>query len=89
MGKELTLKAGDACPACGGELKPARVASDADYSKAFDRENPVTLPPGTDTASPEQRAELGALHRCSTCGYQARFKDADADDEVVAAKRKK
>lgn len=83
-----TLKASDPCPACGGELKPARVPTDAEFAKAFDRENPVTLPPGTDTAKPEDRAELGDLYRCVTCRYQARIK-ADGDGDNGGKKGKK
>jgi hypothetical protein len=67
------LKVGDECPQCGGTLKPARVPTDAEFAHASDRENPVALPGNSDSASPEQRKELGALHRCMTCGYQARF----------------
>ncbi len=76
------LKRGDACPACGGTLRPARVPSDDEYRKAFDRENPIALPPGSDTASPDQRADLGQLFRCQSCGYQHRFKDEPAPAEV-------
>lgn len=67
------LKLGDACPRCGGSFKATRVPTDAEYAKAFDRENPGTLPDGGDTASPEFRAEHGNLFRCTTCGYQTRF----------------
>jgi len=69
-----TLAPGDPCPGCGGDMKPARVPTDAEFAKAFDKENPVALAPGTDTAAPDVRAELGALYRCVTCRYQARFK---------------
>jgi hypothetical protein len=72
------------CPKCDGEMKPARVPTDKEYAKAFDKEQPGVLPEGSDTASPEQRAELGALYRCA-CGYQTRVKDAgngaSADDK--------
>lgn len=71
--KVIDLKRGDACPRCGGSFKAARVPTDAEHAKAFDRENPTALPEFSDTASPDQRAELGALHRCMTCGYQTRF----------------
>jgi hypothetical protein len=60
-----TLTIGDACPACAGELKPAFVPSDEQYRKAFDKENPIALPAGADTANPDVRGELGALHRCA------------------------
>ena len=66
-------KAGDPCPSCGGALVAQRTPSDAEYARAVDRENPIPLPPGTDTAAPEVRAERGALHRCATCGYQTRI----------------
>lgn len=72
------LHPGDPCPACGGELQAAIVPTDEQYRKALDRENPESLQPGADTASPDVRADLGALHRCARCGYQARFKDAAA-----------
>jgi Zn ribbon nucleic-acid-binding protein len=72
-----TLTLGDACPACSGELKPAFVPSDEQYRKAFDKENPIALPTGADTANADVRGELGALHRCVSCGYQARFKSTE------------
>lgn len=83
----VKLKRGDPCPACGGKLEAARVATDAEFARARDRENPQTLAPGTDTATPEQRAELGALHVCGRCRYQTRFaekKDAPKRDEQPA-----
>jgi hypothetical protein len=68
-----TLTRGDACPRCKGSFKAAGVPTDAQYAKAFDRDNPTVLPDYMDTASPEQRADLGALHRCGGCGYTTRF----------------
>ena len=77
--KVITLRPGDACPACGDVLVKAIVPTDEQYRKAFDRENPVALLPGMDTAAPDDRAELGELHQCRRCGYQTRFKvDAKA-----------
>lgn len=67
------LKRGDPCPNCRGELKPAYVPTDEEFARAVDKENPVALPLGADTANTKQREELGELHRCTTCGYQARF----------------
>lgn len=67
------LKRGDTCPNCGGSFKAARVPTDADFARATDRENPQALPGNSDTASPAQRAELGALHRCQSCEYATRF----------------
>jgi|SRR5215831_4445347 len=77
---------GDPCPACGDELQPYRTATDAEYGKAFDREQPGSLPTRVDSASPAQAAELGALHVCRGCGYQARV--APADDSTADAPAK-
>lgn len=75
------LHEGDPCPACGGVLEPAAVPTDAEYARSLDRENPIVLQPGADTASPAVRADLGALHRCGRCGYQARFKDTGGEGD--------
>lgn len=80
------LKRGDKCPRDGGELRAVPVPSDADYQRAFDRENNHGLPEGVDTASPEQRAELGELFKCERCGYQARFAHEAAAGDAGAAK---
>ncbi len=78
------LQRGDACPRCGDSFKAAPVPTDAQYAKAFDRELNPGLPEGMDTASPDQRAELGALHRCMQCGYCTRFlPDASAAKATV------
>ena len=68
------LKKGDPCPNCGGELKPAPTMTVEQHAKAYDRENPSSMPSHYDTAHPDVRADLGDLFRCATCGYQARFK---------------
>lgn len=70
---EKALRYGDPCPQCDGSFKAARVPTPAEFARAFDRENPGTLRTGSDTASPDQRAELGTLFRCQSCGYQTRF----------------
>jgi hypothetical protein len=80
--KVITIKRGDACPRCGGSFKAARVPTDAEFAKAFDREDPTALPEFSDTAAPDFREEHGALHRCLSCGYQTRFA---LDDAKVAA----
>jgi hypothetical protein len=83
----IALKAGDPCPACGGELKPARVPTDAEFARAFDKENPVALAPGVDTAPAAQRDAIGVLYRCVTCRYQARFTDAGEKPPERAARK--
>jgi|GEM_PF-2686068 len=82
--KPNELKRGDSCPSCHGELKPAYVPSDDELRRALDKENPIALPPGADSATKEQRAELGELHRCTTCGYVTRF-PADKPAEPARA----
>jgi len=73
MADPIILSPTDPCPSCGGHLRSARVPSDEQWARAHDRENPITLPRDMDSATPEQRATLGALYRCGTCGYLARF----------------
>lgn len=67
-------KADDPCPACGGAFAPARVPTPEQLAASRDRENPIALGDKVDTATAEQRAELGALHICGGCGYQTRVK---------------
>lgn len=86
------LKLGDKCPADGGELVAAYVPSDDEFRRATDKENPQTLPPHADSASPETRAELGVLYRCASCGYQTRFKDDEpngGDDQPGGRSRRR
>jgi len=68
------LKLGDPCPACGGEIRPAPQATDAERAKAVStREDYVPLPTHYDTAPVDVIAELGPLHRCRDCGFTHRF----------------
>lgn len=67
------LKRGDDCPNCGGDLRALKVPSAEQWRKHIDREAPEPLPPSYDTATPDQRADLGELHLCHTCGYRTRF----------------
>jgi hypothetical protein len=69
---------GDACPACSGELAPVSKPTDAQRAAANNRDNPTPLPPTVDSATPEQIAELGDLHRCRGCGYSARVAASQA-----------
>lgn len=83
--KTIELKKGDACPRCGAAFVGVRIPTPEEYAKAFDKENPGSLPEGCDTASPDFRAEHGDLHRCGGCGYQTRFPaDAPAGDAADA-----
>ena len=67
------LTRGDACPNCGGAFLAAVVPTAEAFARATDRENPQALPSHADTAPPDQRAEIGALSRCTSCGYLTRF----------------
>ena len=84
MPKAVQLKKGDACPSCGGAFKEAPVPTDAQRDAAADKENPVPFPPHFDSASKVQRAELGALSRCTSCGYAARFAEDDSAAKPAA-----
>ena len=70
------------CPQCGEPMKAARVPTPEEYAAAFDKENPGILPPGSDTASPEQRERLGPLFRCTNCGYQHRETPGDTEQDA-------
>jgi predicted RNA-binding Zn-ribbon protein involved in translation (DUF1610 family) len=71
---------GDPCPNCGGALIPLRRPTDAEKRAAARTDNvgPATLGPTIDSASDDQYAELGDLHRCTSCGYASRVKAAAA-----------
>jgi len=68
-----TPKLGDNCPSCGGEFVEVPAPSDAQRAAAANKDNPASLPAGTDSATVEQRAELGALYKCGNCGYTTRM----------------
>ena len=80
-------KAGDPCPQCDGELKPARVPTDEQRRQVENKESLSTYPPNTDTADKAFVEEHGALHICGGCGYQTRVK-ADAELEAAGKKKK-
>lgn len=73
MKKPTELKAGDRCPNCGGEFVAAPTPTPEQRQKAGDRENPEQLPPHFDSATDLQREQLGALFKCSSCGYKTRL----------------
>jgi hypothetical protein len=60
--KEITLKRGDKCPRCGGSFKAARVPTDAEYAKAFDRENPARC---RNSATPRRPTSARNTARCT------------------------
>lgn len=72
------LTPADPCPACGDDFVAHRAATPDEFAAFTHKETPTALPPRVDSASPEQRAKLGALYVCKGCGYQTRVKD-DAD----------
>jgi hypothetical protein len=87
MAKAKDLKRGDPCPNCGADLRPAYVPTDKEFAKFTDRENPGHLPHGADTASAEQRADLGELFVCDRCGYKTRFPAEASSGEGGASAR--
>lgn len=68
------LKAGDPCPACGGELA-------VDLAQlpetVIDRRRRNTAKPEVAArfaeATQEKAEEFGLIHKCRTCGYVARL----------------
>jgi hypothetical protein len=85
--KVTELKPGDACPACGGTFQPALVPSAEQRRRFEDHEIREPFPHHYDTASEAQRAELGALHRCDSCGYITRVPLEAAADKPARASR--
>lgn len=71
--KSITLKLGDPCPHCGTPFAEVPQPTPEQRSAATRRDDPIALPATVDTATPEQRAELGALFVCPRCGYRARL----------------
>lgn len=70
-------KQGDPCPIDGGELVAQRAPTDEERAAAANQDTPLILPGNVDTATKAQRAELGALYQCRSCGYKTRIKDGD------------
>lgn len=74
-------KAGDPCPQCEGPvMREVRAPTEKAYLASLDRENPIYLPAGVDTASPAFREEHGGLFVCDACGYRARIVTAPPVD---------
>lgn len=85
MSASKALARGDACPGCGGELRAARVLDAKAFARTYDRETPAAVPPHTDTASPDVRADLGELWTCHECGYKTRFPAAPASSDAAGS----
>lgn len=71
-------KAGDPCPACGGEFRAARALTPDEYAEFTDQREPRHFPGYVDTAAPKFVAKFGPLAKCRECGYETRFKPSDA-----------
>jgi rRNA maturation endonuclease Nob1 len=69
-----TPKAGDPCPACGGAFSEYRAPTAVERAAADDKERRQPYPARVDSATEADRAELGPLHVCDSCGYQTRIK---------------
>lgn len=85
MGTPKFVQAGDPCPMCDSPFRPLRVPTDEQWARFTDRERPTALPQGYDTATPADRVEHGALHRCVGCGYQTRFQPSSASARTYSA----
>lgn len=73
MPQAKTLKRGDPCPVNGLPMVKAAIPTAEEYAAFSNKENPVSLSPMHDTASPADRAELGELYIEPVSGYRARF----------------
>lgn len=62
-----------ACAHCHAPLRACYLPSQEEYDRAFDRENPTTLPFGSDTMAPKQREKFGNLYLCTNCGAPFRL----------------
>lgn len=88
MTEETTLKVGDPCPNCGGELT---VDATQDVDRLVDRRKRNAASPAV-AARYEERARekaerFGTIHKCGRCSYTARLK-ADDDDAAAAGESK-
>lgn len=61
-------------------MRAVRAPTEKAYQASIDRENPIYLPAGVDTASPAFREEHGGLYVCDACGYRARLQAEPAEE---------
>jgi hypothetical protein len=86
MAGDDELRAGDPCPIDGGEMVPD-YQHDPDTAIANKNLN-TPNPAAAQRYEAQTRAKVkasGVIHKCVRCGYQARFKTAEADQAERAA----
>jgi len=88
MAKKDEVKAGDACPQCGGAfvLDPSQ-----DVEKLIDRvkrnaQNDQAAARYADQARAKAE-EHGLIHMCSVCGYRSRFQPAEKPADAPPASK--
>lgn len=82
------LKAGDACPQCGGTFVPD---PEQNPERLVERHS-LNAPSPFVAARYKERVEakveeFGLIHKCTTCGYRARFHAADKQAAVAPPQR--
>jgi len=80
MTESKELKAGDPCPACGGELVVDRAQHPDVAIERHRKVNPTNpaLCLAYERDTRDKAAASGVIHTCARCGYQARFAEATA-----------
>jgi Zn-finger nucleic acid-binding protein len=81
------LKAGDKCPQCGGTFLPD---PEQDPKRLVERHS-LNAPSPFVAARYKERVEakveeFGLIHKCTNCGYRARFHAADKQQTAAPAK---
>jgi hypothetical protein len=86
MTTDTELHAGDPCPIDGGTMVPDH-AQDPETQIANKHLNSPN-PAAAQRYERQVRAKVeagGVIHKCTTCGYRARFKTAEAEKDARAA----
>ena len=80
MTEPKELKAGDPCPSCGGDLVVDRAQHPDVIIDRHRRVNPTNpaLCAAYERDTREKAAASGVIHKCTSCGYQARFAEASS-----------
>jgi hypothetical protein len=74
MAPTKELKAGDACPTCGGDfaVDPRQAPDTLIARKTKNTMNPAST--ARFAVAVQEKAEaFGLIHQCTACGYRARF----------------